>query len=278
MSSFDSTFDLELALCLTPELGSASVSKILARNALLGTQPEEFFRLREERLIEEYGLREGAAKAICSHDFWERVENFKKRVRGKNVILATQRSPIYPRRLEVFCQPPPGYVFLYGNYTALDGKTFCVLASRDASEEELAKVEKSVEVGVLEPMTLVSGANTAAYQRAAVVPLRWGAPRILVLDRGLFAALGDGLDQEPFSAARLWRYRFDPSVDLVVSPFRPDDKYAPINNRKRDECVVGLSDIVRWVYLRPGGNMEGLIERAKEVGKVVEGAGNFSNF
>ncbi|HWP31408.1 MAG TPA: DNA-processing protein DprA [Fimbriimonadales bacterium] len=273
MNSFDSTFDLELALCLTPEIGSASVSKILAKNALLGVQPEEFLRLREENLIKEYGLRESAAKAISNHDFLERVENFKKKVRGKNVVLTTQRSPIYPRRLEGFCQPPPVYVFLYGNYAALEGKTFCVLASRDASEEELAKVEKSVEAGVLEPMNLVSGANTNVYRRAAVVPLRWGAPRILVLDRGLFAALGDGLDREPFTAARLWRYRFDPSVDLVVSPFRPDDKYAPINNRKRDECVVGLSDVVRWVYLRPGGNMEGLIDRARNVGKIVEGVG-----
>jgi len=273
LNSFDSTFDFELALCLTPELGSASVSKILAKNALLGIHPEEFLRLGRQELIVEYGLRENAAKAICDRKFLERVEDFKRRVRGKNVALATQRSPIYPRRLEGFCEPPPVYVFLYGNYKALEGKTFCVLASRDASEEALLKVEKGVEAGVLEPMTLVSGANTVAYQRAAVVPLRWGAPRVLVLDRGLFAALGNGLDQEPFSAARLWRYRFDSSTDLVVSPFRPDDHFVPRNNRIRDECVVGLSDVVRWAYSRPGGNVEGFIERARKAGKVVESVG-----
>jgi DNA processing protein len=116
---------------------------------------------------------------------------------------------------------------------------------------------------------LVGGTNTDAYQRAAVVPLRWGAPRILVLDRGLFVALGSDLSEEPFRSARLWRYKFDPETDLVISRNRPFDEYAPSNQKYRDDLLVALSDESHGVALRPGGNMDKLAKKAAEAGKAV---------
>ncbi|MCH8275105.1 MAG: DNA-processing protein DprA [Armatimonadetes bacterium] len=270
-TEFDPVRDLELALCLTPGLGGAGITRILTRNAVGGLSPAEFLSLSPKVLKEEYGLSTRSAQALTDGAAGVRDEvlRFKKQSHAKPVRLVTLQSSVYPKRLEAFCKDPPGYLFLYGNMGVLSTRTFCVLASRDAGEDDLEQVERAVEKGVLEPRTLVTGANTAAYKRAAVVPLRWGAPRILVLDRGLFAALGEDLANEPFAAARLWRYRFDPETDLAVSACRPFDAYMPGHNWQRDELVVALSDEVRVIRARPGGNVERLARQAEEAGRSV---------
>jgi DNA processing protein len=271
MTDIDLDADFELILSFTPSLGSSGISRILARNAISGRTPKQFMSLSESTFIEEYALKPRAAQALANgaRELEAKVKNYKERIAGKPVRLATIQSALYPARIESFCENPPAYVFLYGNCSVLDNKTFCVLASRDSNRSVEDRVEQEVERGVLEPKTLVTGANTGAYMRGAVVPLRWGAPRILVLDRGLFAALGDNLDQEPFPAARLWRYKFDPMTDLVVSAFRPDDHFIGSNNQIRDELVVALSDDVVVVRARPGGVMERLADRADRIGKSV---------
>lgn len=71
-------------------------------------------------------------------------------------------------------------------------------------------------------MVLIAGIHSPAHQRAAIVPLRWGAPRILVFSGGFYYHLGLDLKQEPFRAARLWRYQFDAKTDLVISRRHPE--------------------------------------------------------
>lgn len=271
MTNLDSISDFELTLCLTSHLGSSGIARILARNAITGRSPEYFLSLSAETLQEEYALKPQAALSLTAElpELREKVAELKQRLNGKNVRLVTIQSPLYPKRLEAFCNSPPAYLFMYGNTSVLSTRTFCVLASRDSDRSTVDLVEKQVELGVLEPKTLVTGSNTQAYMRAAIVPLRWGAPRLLVLDRGLFKALGEQLAEEPFSAARLWRYKFDAETDLVISPFRPDDQFIGHNNKIRDEIVVALSDDVVTVRPRSGGFMEQLSDRAEHLGKNV---------
>ncbi|MCB8932612.1 MAG: hypothetical protein H6534_04135 [Chthonomonadaceae bacterium] len=130
-------------------------------------------------------------------------------------------------------------------------------------------MEERVEKGVLDAEVLVSGHDRPEYQRAAVVPLRWGSPRVLCLDRGLFQALGEDLREEPFRAARLWRYQFDPGTDLVVSPFRPEAHYVGVNNQVRDRLVACLSDRLELVHANAGGNMERNAKLALRAGRTV---------
>ena len=115
----------------------------------------------------------------------------------------------------------------------------------------------------------MTGHDRPEYQRSAVVPLRWGAPRILCLDRGLFQVLGDDLKNEAFRAARLWRYEFDPSTDLVISPFRPESGFIGVNNQVRDRLVASLSHRLTFVNVRPDGNMEKLARTAEKAGRQV---------
>lgn len=66
------------------------------------------------------------------------------------------------------------------------------------------------------------GIHSPAHQNAAVVPLRWGSPRILVLSGGFRYHFGKDLMDEPFRVARLYRFGWDPVTDLAVSRRAPD--------------------------------------------------------
>ncbi|MBS1703682.1 MAG: hypothetical protein JST12_18610 [Armatimonadetes bacterium] len=89
-------------------------------------------------------------------------------------------------------------------------------------ETRLNAIEKEAEAIAFLGRILVCGFHDHWHQRAAVVPLRWGAPRIVVMPGGFHFHLGKDLRQEPFRMARLWRYEWDPKTDLAVSRRAPD--------------------------------------------------------
>jgi DNA processing protein len=247
------------------------VVRVLARNALLGRSNEEFLSLSAEAYREEYRLTAKAANALANDPAGAitRTLETEKRLAGLGVSLATAADAHYPWRVEAFDPDPPGVLFLYGNTALLESSTFAVLSSRNAPTSALNALEELTEAGVLGGEVLVSGHDRPEYQRSAVVPLRWGAPRILCLDRGLFPVLGPELRDEAFRAARLWRYQFDPTTDLVISPFRPEAEYVGANNRLRDRLVASLADRIDWVHMSEGGNMETLARMALKAGRAV---------
>lgn len=263
--------DFALLLALTPGIGGKSVTRILARNDLLGRSPEAFLGLDEACLREEYRLnqRQATALAVAGDAAVDAMRAMQARLDALGVSLVTAADAHYPTRIEAVDADPPGVLFLYGNQNLLKGKTASVLSSRNTTPAGLDQLERLAEAAVLEGEIIVSGHDTPEYQRAALVPLRWGAPRILCLDRGLFEALGPELRDEPFRSARLWRYQFDPKTDLVVSPFRPQAFYAGVNNQVRDRLIASLSDRLDFVEVAPGGNMEKLALRALKAGRPV---------
>jgi predicted Rossmann fold nucleotide-binding protein DprA/Smf involved in DNA uptake len=269
MSESHRHFAMQLAL--TSGIGGKSVQRILVRSDLKGHTPKEFFKLSVEALCEDYGLNRKAAQSIAGSTSEKRaeIEKFTDRIEKLGVSIATTADAHYPSRLERFDPDPPALLFLFGNTKLLEARTFSVLCSNGAPPEALDKIERLAEEGVLNAEALVSGVNRAPYQRAAVVPLRWGSPRILCLDRGLLPTLGETLSEEPFPAARLWRYKFDPQTDLVVSPARPQSGFRGVSNQVRDRLVAGLSDRMDFAYVRPGGQMEKLLRMAISAGLPV---------
>ncbi len=267
----DTSEDFELALCFAPKVGSETFRSVLARKATLALSSEECFALDRGGLVDSLQMPEESAEAFAdrSSKMYASLLKYKENAGAKGVRMLTTSSAIYPSRIIDFCPSPPAFLFVYGNLKVLTSPTFAVICSRDPTAADLDAVESASESGVLASKALVGGTNTDAYQRAAVVPLRWGAPRILVLDRGLFCALGDDLSEEPFRTARLWRYRFDPETDLVISRNRPFDEYAASNQPYRDEMIVALADEVHAIRLRPGGNMDKLAKRAEALGRSV---------
>lgn len=260
-----------LLLAMTPGIGGRSVTRILARNNLLGRTATDFLGLSAEALAEEYRL---GIKAIhwlthAREPLIEKTAALEKRLAGFGVSLLTSVDAHYPALIEEMDPDPPGVLFLHGNKNLLEARTFAVLSSRNSMPADLELIEKLTEQGVLEGEVLVTGHDTPEYQRSAIVPLRWGSPRILCLDRGLFKVLGDDLRDEAFRAARLWRYQFDPSTDLAISPFRPDADFIGVNNKVRDRLVASLSRRIDFVQVSEKGNMARLARLALKAGRPV---------
>lgn len=270
MSLSPRTFTLLLAM--TPGIGSKSLLKVLARNDLLGRTPEEFLSLSIESYREDYGLTTKVSTYLAEHrkTLAKELHPLETRLETLGVRWTTVIDAGYPELLEQFDGDIPTVLFYYGNAKLLAGRTFSVLSSRNATDRELVKIEELTEAGVLAGEILVTGHDKPEYQRSAIVPLRWGAPRILCLDRGLFQVLGDDLKNEAFRTARLWRYEFDPQTDLAISPFRPDSGFIGANNRTRDKLVAGLSRRIEFVKVSKGGNMEKLLALAKKAGRHAE--------
>jgi len=260
-----------LYLASLPGVGGRSVVRILARNKLLNRSSAEFMALSPEALREEYGLNAKVAQAVAcpGADAYGEAKKLHDRLNGLGVTFVTPADAHYPTRLEAFDPDPPGIVFLYGNTRLLAAPTFAVLASRRASAAALNQLEALSEEAVLAGEVLVAGHDTPEYQRSAIVPLRWGSPRILCLDRGLFQVLGPELKEEAFRAARLWRYQFDPHTDLAVSCFNPAAKFIGVNNQVRDRLVAGLAERVDFVHMAEGGNMERIARMALKAGRRV---------
>lgn len=262
---------LSLALSLTPGIGGKTLTRILARNDLLGRLPDEFLRLGSETLQEEYRLRTKVADCWTagSKSLIERARLQESRLQKMGIQFVTAADDQYPRILEEFDPDPPGVLYIYGNIRLIQAKTFSVMSSRNAPPAALDAIETLVEKGAVNGEALVSGHNTPEYQRASIVPLRWGVPRILVLDRELFDALGDDLKSEPFRAARLWRHQFDAVTDVAITAVPPDVHAHPAANRQRDRIIAGLAKRIDFTWINPEGNMEKIARMAAKAGRPV---------
>lgn len=263
--------ELVVALSLSQGIGGKTVTRIMTRNDLLGRTNEEFMRLGAEALIEEYRVTRRAAENWnkTKRAVTEEAQALLKRLEAFPIDVVTSADAHYPRDVEAYDPDPPGVLFLYGNTRLLKSNTFCVLSSRQSTDKELDVIETCVEEGVLQSEVLVSGHDTPEYRRAAVVPLRWGAPRVLVLDQGFFHVFGPELTDEAFKAARLWRYKFDAKTDLAVSWVSPERGYHRNSNRMRDRLVASLSTRLDLVRVSEGGNMERLAKLALRAGRGV---------
>ncbi|MES1227807.1 MAG: DNA-processing protein DprA, partial [Armatimonadota bacterium] len=243
----------------------------LVRNDALKRSVAEFLGFGEAALIEEYGFTAPAASTWVSRAdaLLKRAEEEHVRLDAFGVRLATPADAYYPSRVEAMDPDPPGLLYLYGNTSLLGLETVAVVASRGVPFDAMEMVERLAEEHVLAGRVLVSGHDTKPYQRASVVPLRWGAPRIVVLDSGLFAALGPELKDEPFAAARLWRFQFDPRTDLAVSAVSPGKDYHRNSNKVRDRLVTSLASRLELAWVSEGGNMDKMARLALACGRQV---------
>lgn len=269
---------LALALASCSGIGTGkTLGRILTRNQLLARSDTEFLALGQHALVEEYGLnRPLAEKWVTGRDgFVGQGRELADRLEEIGVHPITVVEDEFPAQLESFDADPPSLLFTYGNRRLLKTKSFAIMASSKAPPAALDTIERLAEEGVLGGEVLVSSHNTPEYQRSAVVPLRWGAPRILAFDVELSGALGEDLNSEPFTAARLWRHQFDASTDLAISAILPDHEKHAGSNRKRDLLVAGLSRRIDFAFIRMGRNMENLARKAIKSGRLVRVADTF---
>ncbi|MBC8065900.1 MAG: hypothetical protein H7Y17_13790 [Chlorobia bacterium] len=160
----------------------------------------------------------------------------------------TNQTP--PRSANPFAKEP-GYfpsagLWFYGNIHVLRSELAYVPAALGPdcrTPSELDRIASDAEHAVLNGDVLVCGVHNDAHRRAAIVPLRWGSPRIVVLSGGFRHHLGENLRSEPFRAARLWRYEWDPITDLAISRRRPDSKPTfSLHNPTIDRLIADLAE------------------------------------
>lgn len=163
--------------------------------------------------------------------------------------MAQLQVPAPPRRCAPFTEEPGFYadagLWLYGNVRLLDARLSHLAPALGPPVQAVQvcdELEFEAERLVLEGRIIVTGIHNLVHQRVAVVPLRWGAPRILILSGGFRHHLGEDLKQEPFRAARLWRFQFDARTDLVVSRRAPDKLPTfALHNPAVDRLVEGIA-------------------------------------
>lgn len=167
---------------------------------------------------------------------------------GHSALSLRKPREVPPPRSAPFDQEPGFYedggVWLYGNVRALKAKLAYVASACGGYERtpsQLDAISAEAMRFVLSSHVLVCGIQNLAHQRAAVVPLRWGSPRILVLSGGFKHHFGENLDQEPFRAARLWRRCWDPLTDLAISRRAPDKLPTfALNNSTVDRMIRAI--------------------------------------
>ncbi len=161
--------------------------------------------------------------------------------------IKTGAEPFDPAMKQISSSEPVQIrdLWFYGNLALLArplAYSVLCIENRSSTPANLETVEANAEQEVLDGKVLVTGVHSDLHQRFAVVPLRWGASRVLVLPSGFRTWLGQRLDQECFPAARLWRHGFDPKCDLVISPYAPDDR---VVTRERldevDQLIVQIA-------------------------------------
>jgi hypothetical protein len=163
-----------------------------------------------------------------------------------------RQDPVPPRNR--LYDEAPGYyeaggLWLYGNVRLLHGSLRHVpgaLGVAPSSPEYLDDLAMTAERFTLDGKILVCGIHSEAHQRVALVPLRWGAPRIVVFSGGFNHHLGPDLSQEPFRQARLWRYGWDAITDLAVSRRAPEKLPTYATHNPTVDRMIELLATEQW--------------------------------
>jgi predicted Rossmann fold nucleotide-binding protein DprA/Smf involved in DNA uptake len=260
-----------LLLMEVPGIGDRTLAAILRRNAVARRSPEQFLHLSPAQWVEEYGMRRGAAARLASAARARRVEaeETARKLRRTGVSVLTLLDATYPARLLNELDDPPPVLFVYGNRSLLAAPLFAVANSNGASESALAASDSAASAALERGWFPVTGHNRVAYQRPALAAERSGRSVCYVLDRGLLEAFGGDLSRELFPAAHIWSTAYDPERDLTLSAFGLRDHGIAANNRRRDEIVFALADLIFAGEVRAGGQMERICLRALSQGKPV---------
>ena len=246
-----------LMLSELPHVGDKGAARILALNQKRHHSFATFFRLPEAVLREDYELRPVTIARLCAQraEHETRCRWLLERLAGVGGEAWLPDAAGYPTRVRRRLDPPPAVLYGFGSTTALRTPTLAVLNSRTFGEHAVSASLAVVQAAAAQGFTLVSGGMKTSHRIAAVAGRAAAAPRVIVLDRGIFATFGADLDREPFGFGP-GRMALDAEHTLVLSPFRLMDHAVPRNGRRRDELIAALADVIVAVHARPGGEIE----------------------
>lgn len=242
-----------------PHVGPKGLARILAINQSLGRSLAQFFHLPVAAYRDEYRLPPAAVDSLTRHrrDYDEHCDRLAAQLLAHGGLALLRGDAGYPRAWVQYLEQPPPFVFALGDTALLQQPAAAVLNSRSPSAEAIIATRAVVTRAGRDGFCVVSGAMKLGHRIAAASARAAQAPRVIVLDRGLFAALGDETERDIFGLAS-GHLRLDRTRTLVLSPFRLNNHAAPVNGARRDALIAALADVVISIEARPGGHMEEL--------------------
>jgi predicted Rossmann fold nucleotide-binding protein DprA/Smf involved in DNA uptake len=253
-----------------PHVGDKAAARILALNRKRHHSFATFFRLPEAVLREDYDLRPATIARLCGgrSEHESRCEWLLERLAAAGGEAWLPDAAGYPDRVRRRLDPPPAVLYGFGSAAPLAAPTAAVLNSRTFGEQAVSASLAVVQAVAAQGFTLVSGGMKTSHRIAAVAGRAAAAPRVIVLDRGIFATFGAHLDRDPFGFGP-GRMALDAERTFVLSPFRLMDHAVPRNGRRRDLLIAALADVVVAVHARPGGEIERVCLAALDRGQSV---------
>lgn len=253
-----------------PHVGDTAAARILALNQQRHHSFATFFRLPEAVLRDDYELHPATIAWLCSergqHETRCQWRLDQLAAAGGDACLPDAAG--YPTRVRQRLSPPPAVLYSLGSAAPLRASTLAVLNSRTLGEHAVSASLAVVQAAARQGFTLVSGGMKTAHRIAAVAGRAAAAPRVIVLDRGIFDTFGARLDRDPFGFGP-GRMALDIERTLVLSPFRLLDHAVARNGRRRDELIAALADVIVAVHARPGGEIERVCLQALDRGQSV---------
>lgn len=261
---------LSLMLSELPHVGPTAAARIISTSRDRGHGLGAFFRLPAAVLRDDFELHAAAVERMTVQAAAHRqrclwLQEQLERAGGYVWGLA---DVDYPARVRLRVVPPPVVLYACGTPEVLDRPTLAVLHSRTLTDHTVQATTTVAQRAADQGFAFVTGGMKSTYRIASVAARAAEAPRVIVLDRGLFATFGASFDRDAFGLAA-GNTRLDLTRSLVVSPFRLMDHAVAHNGLRRDEVVAGLADVIVVVHARAGGQIERVCLAALDRGQTV---------
>jgi DNA processing protein len=259
-----------LALRELPGVGERRLARLMAVTARRGEALRCVLEAPPARLAAVYGLPPSAIDRLCAQRgrHLARCSRLTDQLQDAGARLLVRGSDGYPAALERDLPLPPPLLFALGNAAILADPCVAILSSREVGDETVPATVAILRKATEERLSVAIGGMKTTHRLAAIAARALGAPRVVVLDRGLLAAFGSDLATDPFGSGGK-RSRLDRATTLALSSFRPEDHAAPNSGRRRDEIIAALGDLLFASSARPGGEVERICLASLQRGKPV---------
>jgi len=259
-----------ITLAELPRVGERRLQRVQREARGRGMALARVLALGSVALARDYGLPAPALARLQRDRFWHTAHcrALVARLAACGARICQPGDAQYPSRWSTRADPVPPVAYLYGAFAALSRPTVALLTSRTVDEQTVVATMRVAQRAAQEGFALAVGGMKSTHRIAAATARAAGAPRLVVLDRGLLAAFGGQPEFDPFGVGPR-RPRFDPSATVVLSVFRPLDHATPRSGRRRDELIAALGDVIVALSARPGGEVERICLRALARGQCV---------
>lgn len=216
-----------IALSLLPDVGTASVKKLLSA---FGT-PEKIFDAQFVELLEIENIGKNRAKSIKEFSSWKDVEKLVQLAEQKGITAVSFESPTYPEMLRE-TDSAPLVLYMKGSLIPQDRYSIAVVGSRNLTHYGAAVAETIAGDLARSGFTVVSGMARGVDSLAHKAALSKGARTI--------AVLGSGVDV-PYPPENKILMEKIAGSGSVVSEFPPGTPPDKDNFPRRNRIISGLS-------------------------------------